>query len=376
MGDALPEARVGGGDAERFVLHAMGWAPRLSGDATSPASQSSSTPRRTGHGRCLFLRPIDGDPVHLEGRGHWARTMLARLIAVADERGEALSSMTLSLHLCELSLRSGQWRDADRFLAGWEASTDYDVFPKPVYERCRALLAAGRGLTNEAEVWAADAIAHSEAVGLRWDGLEAMRARGLAALAARKPAGAGYGPPRRLGTYPNGGGRRSRRVPGRSRPRRSPRRMRYDRRSARGTERLEQLANEQDHSWARVGTARCKALLLGGEPTSAGDIEQLLTQVADAYGDLGLRFDRARSLLILGRKQRRLRRWAAARLAFEHAATAFSEIGSQGSALALGDIDRLSARRPQPAGRLTPSEQRVARLAAHGHANKEIAKSW
>ncbi len=373
--DALPEARVGGGDAERLVLHAMGWARILGGrDVTSLSEQLDTSsdgawPVFLSSDLLTAIRSI------WRGEATAARTMLARLIAVADERGEALSSMTLSLHLCELSLRSGQWRDADRFLAGWEASTDYDVFPKPVYERCRALLAAGRGLTNEAEVWAADAIAHSEAVGLRWDGLEAMRARGLAALAARKPAEAvtalravwahtqteGVDDP---GAFPVGPDLVEALVE-----------CGMTDEAQEVTERLEQLANEQDHSWARVGTARCKALLLGGEPTSAGDIEQLLTQVADAYGDLGLRFDRARSLLILGRKQRRLRRWAAARLALEHAATAFSEIGSQGwQALALGDIDRLSARRPQPAGRLTPSEQRVARLAAHGHANKEIAQ--
>jgi DNA-binding CsgD family transcriptional regulator len=59
----------------------------------------------------------------------------------------------------------------------------------------------------------------------------------------------------------------------------------------------------------------------------------------------------------------------------EQAAAAFSEIGSPGwQALARGDIGRVSGRKPHPAGRLTPSEGRVARLAADGHANKEIAQ--
>jgi DNA-binding CsgD family transcriptional regulator len=301
--------------------------------------------------------------------------MLARLIAVADERGEAASSANLSLHLCELSLRSGQWRDADQFLAGWEQSTDFEVFPKPVYERCCALLAAGRGLTDEAERWAADAIAYSEVVALRWDGLEAMRARGIAALAARKPAeavtslGAVWAHTQREGVEDPGA------FPVAPDLVEALVECGMSGQAQQVTERLENLAMEQDHPWARVGTARCKALLLGGDPTSSGAIDQLLTQAADAYGDLGLLFDRARSLLILGRKQRRLRKWAAARIALEQAATAFSEIGSQGwQALARGDIDRVSGRRPQPAGRLTPSEQRVALLAADGHANKEIAQ--
>ena len=57
-----------------------------------------------------------------------------------------------------------------------------------MYERCRALLAAGRGLPEEAEQWAARALADAEATGDRWDVLEALRARGIAALLAHEPA--------------------------------------------------------------------------------------------------------------------------------------------------------------------------------------------
>jgi DNA-binding CsgD family transcriptional regulator len=373
--DALPDARVGGGDAERLVLHAVGWTRILRGRGVTDLSEQADASPDAAWPLFLSFDLLTAIRSIWRGEATAARTMLTRLMAVADERGEAMSSMTLSLHLCELSLRSGQWRDADRFLGGWEQSTDYEIFPKPVYARCCALLAAGRGLTDEAERWATDAIAYSEAVALRWDGLEAMRARGLAALAAGKPAEAatslgavwahtqreGVGDPGAFPVAPDlvealvecGRGDEATDV----------------------TERLEQLADELDHPWARVGTVRCKALLLGDDPTSAGAIDRLLTHAADAYGDLGLHFDRARSFLILGRKQRRLRKWAAARLALEQAATTFSEIGSQGwQALARAEIDRVGARRPQPAGHLTPSEQRVARLAADGHANKEIAQ--
>ena len=57
-----------------------------------------------------------------------------------------------------------------------------------MYERCRALLAAGRGLPDEAEEWAAKAIARAVSTGVRWDELEALRARGIAALLAHEPA--------------------------------------------------------------------------------------------------------------------------------------------------------------------------------------------
>src|SRR5207248_10940900 len=51
-----------------------------------------------------------------------------------------------------------------------------------------ALLAAGLGRVEEAEARAARVIELCEARGLRWNLLEALRARGLAALLAHEPA--------------------------------------------------------------------------------------------------------------------------------------------------------------------------------------------
>ena len=93
-----------------------------------------------------------------------------------------------------------------------------------MYERCRALLAAGRGLPDEAERWAAEAIARAEAIGVRWDWLEALRARGIAALLAHEPARAAeslravWEHTQREGVDEPG------RVPGRARARRGARR--------------------------------------------------------------------------------------------------------------------------------------------------------
>ena len=50
--------------------------------------------------------------------------------------------------------------------------------------------------------------------------------------------------------------------------------------------------------------------LAGGyDDEAAADLQE----AADAYGELGLRFDRARTLLSLGSAQRRVRKWGAAR---------------------------------------------------------------
>ena len=95
-----------------------------------------------------------------------------------------------------------------------------------------------------------------------------------------------------------------------------------------------------------------------------------------AYGEPGLRFERARSLLALGRAERRLKKWAAARRSLEHAAEAFEQINSAGWAeRARFELGRVGARRPGRKGALTPSEKRVVELAAEGHTNKQIAQA-
>jgi DNA-binding NarL/FixJ family response regulator len=100
-----------------------------------------------------------------------------------------------------------------------------------------------------------------------------------------------------------------------------------------------------------------------------------LEQAARGYGALGLLHERARSLLSLGRSQRRLRKWAAARSSLEQAAAGFDVLGAPGWAEeARSELARVGGRRKQEPGELTPSEQRVVELAADGLANKQIAR--
>jgi DNA-binding NarL/FixJ family response regulator len=243
----------------------------------------------------------------------------------------------------------------------------------PAYERCRALLAAGRGNISEAERWAAETMARAEETAVRWDRLEALRARGLAALLAHEPAKAaeslrevwehaqreGVDEP---GVFPV-----------------APILVEAlaelgeldEARSV--TARLGDLAERQEHPWARAAVKQCISIVVDRDDDRA---PALLEQAASDFRALGLRFDAARALLLLGRVQRRRRKWAAARSALERAATAFDETGSPGWAEeARAELARVGGRRSTAAGELTPTERRVAELAADGLANKEIARA-
>ncbi len=110
------------------------------------------------------------------------------LLAAADDRGEPSSYALLRLHLCELELRAGDWDAAERRLDEWAESSDSELLVWPMYERCRALLAAGRGLPGEARRWAAEAMARAAETGVRWDLLECRRALGTLELLDRAPA--------------------------------------------------------------------------------------------------------------------------------------------------------------------------------------------
>ena len=111
------------------------------------------------------------------------------------------------------------------------------------------------------------------------------------------------------------------------------------------TGRLRDLAERRDHPWALATASRCAAVVR----LASGYDERTAARLADAaagYGELGLRFDRARSLLWLGRAARRARKRTAARRALETAGAEFDALGSPGWAgQARAELDLLGARR-------------------------------
>ena len=83
-------------------------------------------------------------------------------------------------------------------------------------------------------------------------------------------------------------------------------------------------------------------------------------------------YERARTLLVHGQVLRRLKRKREARIALDAAAEMFAELGADAwVARATAERQRVASRRA-PEG-LTPTELRMARLAAEGLTNPEIA---
>lgn len=369
----LDEARraVRGSEShvEQFVDYATGWTRLLRGrpiDDLRARDESSAIFESLDRVAALRLT--------FRGQVDESRRILHRLSSAADERGETWSHFVLRCQLCELELRAGNAEVAAKILEEWEVYSEEDVIPQQMRARYEAHLAALRGVPNQVEPWVLEAIARSAASGVRWDALEAVRARGIAALLAGEPDRAveslgavwdhtqseGVGDPGAFPVAPDfvealvdvGDAAQARTV----------------------TERLRVLAERQEHPWGLASVARCDVLVrfTSKREESSGLI---MDEAVDAYEELGLRFDAGRSLLAVGRWRRRSKKWGAAREALQRADVLFDELGCGGwAAAARSELERVAARRPRPTGELTPSERRVAQLAAEGLGNKEIAR--
>ena len=136
---------------------------------------------------------------------------------------------------------------------------------------------------------------------------------------------------------------------------------------------LERRGIELDRSWALATAGRCRGLLLAAR----GDREGALAALRGALEEherLGIPSERGRTLLALGRVQRRSGQRARAEATLHEALAVFDQLGMPvWAARAREDIERLG-HRSSLIDALTPTEARVAELAASGLANREIAE--
>ena len=135
---------------------------------------------------------------------------------------------------------------------------------------------------------------------------------------------------------------------------------------------LEEHGNRANHRWSLATGARVRALLAAAR----GDLEDALAAVEQAlerHEQLPMPFERARTLLVKGRIERRVRRRGRAKESFEQALEIFDHLGARLWAdCARAELERIGLRRTSGAD-LTEGERRVAELAAQGLTNRQVA---
>ena len=136
---------------------------------------------------------------------------------------------------------------------------------------------------------------------------------------------------------------------------------------------LESNGRRLDRAWMLAVGARCRGMLLAAK----GDLESAAVAVdeaMEAHERLPMPFERARTQLLLGQIQRRLRRKDAPAAALREALATFEELQIPLWADRVrAELTRTKVGSSARASQLTPSEQRVAELAAAGMSNREIA---
>lgn len=144
-------------------------------------------------------------------------------------------------------------------------------------------------------------------------------------------------------------------------------------RAERLLERFESRARALPRPWISATSRRCRAMFEAGR----GDVPAALAAFEDAleaHETLSMPLELGRTLLAQGVTLRRSGQRRAAQVALERALALFQEVGCQPWAgKAVAEVGRLGLRKGQQ-DELTPSEERIARMAAGGLTNRVIAE--
>jgi DNA-binding CsgD family transcriptional regulator len=126
-------------------------------------------------------------------------------------------------------------------------------------------------------------------------------------------------------------------------------------------------------AWNVVVHARGRALIATARSNHPA-AQLSIAEALDAQLALDEPFERGRTQLVAGVIERRAGRRAAAREALSSALETFDELGAAlWAERATAELARIPGRSPTPTLELTPTELRIATLAAEGRSNKEVA---
>jgi DNA-binding CsgD family transcriptional regulator len=138
------------------------------------------------------------------------------------------------------------------------------------------------------------------------------------------------------------------------------------------SERLEEQGVARGRTLALGTAARCQGLIAA----ALGDLPGAVTQLERSIHELRLvpqPLELARTLLVAGGIQRRMKKKRSARELLDGALAILEEIGADPWAdKARRDLARIGGRPPSPPD-LTPSEEQIAHLVAEGRTNREVA---
>ncbi|HEX6725448.1 MAG TPA: AAA family ATPase [Gaiella sp.] len=127
-----------------------------------------------------------------------------------------------------------------------------------------------------------------------------------------------------------------------------------------------------DRAWLHAILARCRGLVLAAH----GDLEAAFATFERAIADHARctdPFHHARTLLALGRTQRRAKKRAAARATLEDALARFETLGAPlWAEQTRAELARIGGRAPSQ-DELTEAERRIAALVAEGRTNRDVA---
>jgi DNA-binding CsgD family transcriptional regulator len=135
----------------------------------------------------------------------------------------------------------------------------------------------------------------------------------------------------------------------------------------------EQAGERFDRPRIHATASRCRALIAAAR----GDLDAARQHAEAAlphHDGLPVPLERARTLIVLGSIQRRVKQRAAARASLEEALAGLEAIGARlWAERARAELGRIGGR--ARSGGLTPTEERVADLVAEGRSNKEVAEA-
>ncbi|HST25029.1 MAG TPA: AAA family ATPase [Gaiellaceae bacterium] len=137
---------------------------------------------------------------------------------------------------------------------------------------------------------------------------------------------------------------------------------------------FEERSRTADRAALLAIAASCRALLAAARQDLA-DAAAAIDEALEQHARVRVPFDLARTLLVAGQVRRRRGERREARDALEEARRIFEELGAPPwVARAAAELRRIPIRR-KAAADLTPTEERVAELAAAGRTNREVAQA-